>query len=36
MATKIYIAGKITGDPDYRAKFEATAESEYFKQEAEQ
>lgn len=23
MATKIYIAGKITGDPDYKAKFEA-------------
>lgn len=22
MATKIYIAGKITGDPDYKAKFE--------------
>ena len=26
MATKIYIAGKITGDPDYKAKFEAAAE----------
>lgn len=23
MATKIYIAGKITGDSDYKAKFEA-------------
>ena len=22
MATKIYIAGKITGDPNYKAKFE--------------
>ena len=27
MATKIYIAGKITGDPDYKAKFEAAAEA---------
>lgn len=26
MKTKIYIAGKITGDPDYKAKFDATAE----------
>lgn len=26
MATKIYIAGKITGDPDYKAKFNAAAE----------
>jgi len=26
MATKLYIAGKITGDPDYKAKFEAAAE----------
>ena len=26
MATKIYIAGKITGDPNYKAKFEAAAE----------
>ena len=30
MATKIYIAGKITGDPDYKAKFEA-AENFYKK-----
>lgn len=28
MATKIYIAGKITGDPDYKAKF-AMAEKFY-------
>lgn len=28
MKTKMYIAGKITGDPDYRAKF-AAAEREY-------
>lgn len=27
MATKLYIAGKITGDPDYKAKFEAAAEA---------
>ena len=27
MATKIYIAGKITGDPDYKAKFNAAAEA---------
>lgn len=27
MATKIYISGKITGDPDYKAKFEAAAEA---------
>lgn len=27
MKTKIYIAGKITGDPDYKAKFEAAAEA---------
>ena len=27
MATKIYIAGKITSDPDYKAKFEAAAEA---------
>lgn len=27
MNTKIYIAGKITGDPDYKAKFEAAAEA---------
>ena len=27
MATKIYIAGKITGDPNYKAKFEAAAEA---------
>lgn len=27
METKIYIAGKITGDPDYKAKFEAAAEA---------
>ena len=26
MKTKIYIAGKITGDPNYKAKFEAAAE----------
>ena len=26
MSTKIYIAGKITGDPDYKAKFDAAAE----------
>lgn len=26
MKTKIYIAGKITGDPDYKAKFNAAAE----------
>lgn len=26
MATKIYIAGKITGDPNYKAKFAAAAE----------
>lgn len=25
MKTKIYIAGKITGDPDYKAKFNAAA-----------
>ena len=27
MKPKIYIAGKITGDPDYKAKFEAAAEA---------
>lgn len=27
MATKIYIAGKITGDPDYKVKFESAAEA---------
>ena len=27
MKTKIYIAGKITGDPDYKAKFNAAAEA---------
>lgn len=27
MATKIYIAGKITGDPNYKAKFEKAAEA---------
>lgn len=27
MATKIYIAGKITGDPDYKTKFNAAAEA---------
>ena len=27
MKTKIYIAGKITGDPEYKAKFEAAAEA---------
>lgn len=27
MATKIYIAGKITGDPDYKEKFEHAARS---------
>lgn len=27
MNTKIYIAGKITGDPEYKAKFEAAAEA---------
>lgn len=27
MKTKIYIAGKITGDPDYKAKFEAMADA---------
>ena len=32
MATKIYIAGKITGDPDYKAKFEE-AENFYKKKE---
>ena len=26
MKTKIYIAGKITGDPEYKAKFEAAAD----------
>ena len=26
MKTKIYLAGKITGDPNYKAKFEAAAE----------
>lgn len=26
MKTKIYIAGKITGDPDYKTKFDAAAE----------
>lgn len=26
MSAKIYIAGKITGDPDYKAKFDAAAE----------
>lgn len=26
MKPKLYIAGKITGDPDYKAKFEAAAE----------
>ena len=26
MKTKIYIAGKITGDPDYKTKFNAAAE----------
>lgn len=26
MATKIYIAGKITGDPNYKAKFDVAAE----------
>lgn len=31
MATKIYIAGKITGDPDYKAKF-AEAENFYKKE----
>ena len=25
MATKIYIAGKITGDPDYKVKFQEAA-----------
>lgn len=30
MKPKIYIAGKITGDPDYKAKFDA-AEQEYKK-----
>ena len=32
MATKIYIAGKITGDPDYKAKFEE-AENFYKKKD---
>ena len=27
MKPKIYIAGKITGDPEYKAKFEAAAEA---------
>ena len=27
MKPKIYIAGKITGDPDYKAKFNAAAEA---------
>lgn len=27
MQPKLYIAGKITGDPDYKAKFEAAAEA---------
>ena len=27
MKTKIYIAGKITGDPDYKTKFDAAAEA---------
>lgn len=27
MANKIYIAGKITGDPNYKAKFEKAAEA---------
>ncbi len=27
MKTKIYIAGKITGDPDYKAKFKAAADA---------
>lgn len=26
MKQKLYIAGKITGDPDYRAKFDAAAD----------
>lgn len=26
MKTKLYIAGKVTGDPDYKAKFEAAAD----------
>lgn len=26
MKPKIYIAGKITGDPEYKAKFEAAAD----------
>ena len=30
MKTKIYIAGKITGDPGYKAKFDAVA-AEYKK-----
>ena len=29
MKTKIYIAGKITGDPEYKAKFEVAAEADY-------
>ena len=31
MKTKLYIAGKITGDPDYKAKF-AEAQREFEKQ----
>lgn len=27
MTTKIYIAGKITGDPDYKTKFNTAAEA---------
>lgn len=27
MKTKIYIAGKITGDPDYKAKFDTAAKA---------
>lgn len=26
MKPKLYIAGKVTGDPDYKAKFEAAAD----------